>query len=147
MGAAGDSGCPAFIEIDGVSYIAGLNSWGDGPRGVRVGQYGAFDYQTRVSQYLEWLDTIVDFPDPPSPEVSLNIINVSATRLESGSIGSISLTFPTTPGKSYAIEQSPDMTQWQVIRRNIAGTGNPVTQGFAATANSTGTMFLRARQE
>ncbi len=38
LGAAGDSGCPAFIEIDGVAHIAGLNSWGDGPRGVRVGQ-------------------------------------------------------------------------------------------------------------
>ncbi len=38
VGAAGDSGCPAFIEVDGVAHIAGLNSWGDGPRGVRVGQ-------------------------------------------------------------------------------------------------------------
>ncbi|MDP7655150.1 MAG: trypsin-like serine protease, partial [Roseibacillus sp.] len=56
VGAAGDSGCPAFIEVDGVAHIAGLNSWGDGPRGVRVGQYGAYDYQTRVTQYLEWLD-------------------------------------------------------------------------------------------
>jgi len=65
VGAAGDSGCPVFIDVDGVLYIAGLNSWGDGGKGIKVGQYGSRDYQTRVSQYLEWLDSEVDFPGPP----------------------------------------------------------------------------------
>ena len=46
-------------------YIAGLNSLGDGGKGIKVGQYGSRDYQTRVSQYLEWLDSEVDFPGPP----------------------------------------------------------------------------------
>ena len=45
VGAAGDSGCPAFMRIGSVRYIAGLNSWGDGPKGIKVGQYGAYDYQ------------------------------------------------------------------------------------------------------
>ena len=62
VGASGDSGCPAFIEVDGVSYIAGLNSYGEGGNGIRVGQYGSRDYQTRVSRYLDWLDSVVDFP-------------------------------------------------------------------------------------
>jgi len=65
VGASGDSGCPVFIDVDGVIYIAGLNSWGDGGKGIKVGQYGSRDYQTRVSRYLEWLDSEVDFPDPP----------------------------------------------------------------------------------
>lgn len=30
VGAAGDSGCPSFIDVDGVAYVAGLNSYGDG---------------------------------------------------------------------------------------------------------------------
>lgn len=62
VGAAGDSGCPGFIDVDGVLYIAGLNSWGDGGAGIGVGQYGSRDYQTRVSRYLDWLDSVVDFP-------------------------------------------------------------------------------------
>ncbi len=146
VGAAGDSGCPAFIEVDGLLYIAGLNSWGEGPRGVRVGQYGAFDYQTRVSRYLEWLDSVVDFPGPPAPETTLQILNVSATRLASGSIENLSLTFPTRSGESYAIEQSPDMVNWQVLKRTIDGTGKSVTQTFPATANATGTLFLRVQR-
>ncbi len=63
VGVSGDSGGPAFIDVDGVPHIAGLNSWGEGGNGVRVGQYGSRDYQTRVSQYLEWLDSVVDFPE------------------------------------------------------------------------------------
>ena len=145
VGAAGDSGCPAFIEVDGLLYIAGLNSWGEGPRNVRVGQYGAFDYQTRVSRYLEWLDNEVDFPDPPAPETTLQILNVSATRLASGSIETLSLTFPTRSGESYAIEQSADMVNWQVLKGDINGTGNPVTLTFPATANAPGTLLLRVK--
>ncbi len=59
VGAAGDSGCPVFVELDGTRYIAGLNSYGDAPAGIGIGQYGAADYQTRVSRYLDWLDGIV----------------------------------------------------------------------------------------
>ena len=64
VGVSGDSGGPAFIDVDGVPHIAGLNSWGEGGNGIRVGQYGSRDYQARVSQYLEWLDSVVDFPEP-----------------------------------------------------------------------------------
>ena len=64
VGVSGDSGGPVFIDVDGVPHIAGLNSWGEGGNGIRVGQYGSRDYQTRVSQYLDWLDSVVDFPEP-----------------------------------------------------------------------------------
>jgi len=72
VGAAGDSGCPSFLEVDGVIYVAGLNSYGDGDDDIGIGQYGSRDYQTRISRYLEWLDSLVDFPpiqpdDPDDP--------------------------------------------------------------------------------
>ena len=60
VGAAGDSGGPAFIEKDGQMLIAGLNSWGDGGIGIGVGEYGSFDYSTRVSQHLDWISNYVD---------------------------------------------------------------------------------------
>jgi hypothetical protein len=147
VGAAGDSGCPVFIEIEGVSYIAGLNSWGDGPRGVKVGQYGAFDYQTRVTQYLDWLDSIVNFPDPPQPEKQFSILNVSANRLASGFIDSLSLSFPSIAGQSYTIEQSFDMTTWEVTQSNIEGTGAIITMRLTAASDARGRLFLRIRKE
>ena len=69
VGAGGDSGGPVFIEVDGVSYIAGLNSYGETNGSATFGEYGALDYQTRVSGYLDWLDGIVDWPAAePEPE-------------------------------------------------------------------------------
>ncbi len=147
VGAAGDSGCPAFIEIDGIYYIAGLNSWGDGPRGVRVGQYGAFDYQTRVTQYLEWLDSIVDFPPPPQPPARMTILEVGATRNNEGFVESLTLSFPSAAGKSYSIEHSPDMASWQITRSGIPGTGNIVTMPIVRPAENSQSLFLRVREE
>ena len=70
VGAAGDSGSPAFIETDEGLVIAGLNSWGDAPRGIQIGQYGASDYSSRVSQFTDWIEkhsggTAGDSPDDP----------------------------------------------------------------------------------
>ena len=50
IGVSGDSGCPVFIDVDGVPHIAGLNSYGEAGNGIRIGQYGSWDYQARVSQ-------------------------------------------------------------------------------------------------
>jgi hypothetical protein len=68
VGAAGDSGCPAFLDVDGTRYVAGLNSWGDGGHGVGIGQYGALDYQTRVSRYAGWLDEVIGSRAEYEPE-------------------------------------------------------------------------------
>jgi hypothetical protein len=64
VGAAGDSGSPAFIEKDGEMLIAGLNSWGDGGRGIGISEYGSFDYSTRVSLQLEFVSKYVDLTEP-----------------------------------------------------------------------------------
>jgi len=69
VGAAGDSGCPVFIEVDGVAQIAGLNSYGDFDAGGGVALYGSWDYQTRVSTYLDWIDEVVgDAPANPGDD-------------------------------------------------------------------------------
>ncbi|MGH3455388.1 MAG: S1 family peptidase [Nocardioidaceae bacterium] len=68
VGAAGDSGCPAFLDVDGTPYVAGLNSWGDGQPGIGIGQYGALDYQTRVSRFADWLDDVIESRAESTPD-------------------------------------------------------------------------------
>ena len=74
VGAGGDSGGPAFLDTPDGPQLAGLNSWGEGGRGGRVGEYGAKDYSTRVSRQLDWLDG----------ELSGNPIGPSRTGKETG---------------------------------------------------------------
>lgn len=68
VGAAGDSGGPAFLDIDGVRYVAGLNSWGDGAGEIGVGEYGSRDYQTRVSRYVAWMEEHIPLPSGQPPD-------------------------------------------------------------------------------
>lgn len=55
VGAGGDSGGPVLLRREGITYLAGLNSWGDSCD-VDVGRYNANDYQVRVSQFVAWID-------------------------------------------------------------------------------------------
>lgn len=59
VGAAGDSGGAALIETADGMAIAGLNSWGDATRGSNIGKYGSWDYQTRVSTHIQWIESVV----------------------------------------------------------------------------------------
>ena len=59
VGAAGDSGAPAFIETADGRFIAGLNSWGDAHPYSDIGKYGAWDDSTRVSSFAGWIDSEV----------------------------------------------------------------------------------------
>ena len=144
VGAAGDSGCPAFIYIKGIRYIAGLNSWGDGPKGIRVGQYGAYDYQARVSRYLEWLDSEVEFPKIPPKETWSAAPSIRATRISSGSIDELFLSFSTENGKSYAIEKSSNLLSWEVLESGITGKDSRIEKSYPA-AGVRG--FLRILEE
>ncbi len=52
--AAGDSGGPALLSVNGVDLVTGVSSAGEpGPGGP--GTYGALDYFTRVSTHTEWI--------------------------------------------------------------------------------------------
>lgn len=56
----GDSGGPAYIEIAGVQYVAGVSS-GQSTRATRgrEGLYGVTEYYTRVSSYLAWIAEVL----------------------------------------------------------------------------------------
>lgn len=55
----GDSGGPAFLEIDGVIFLAGVSSWQDNrAQGGRQGVYGVLEYYARVSSYVGWIDEV-----------------------------------------------------------------------------------------
>jgi hypothetical protein len=53
----GDSGGPAFIEVDGVRYLAGVSSF---QKDVTVpGIFGVTENYERVSDHLEWIDSVI----------------------------------------------------------------------------------------
>lgn len=52
----GDSGGPAFIELDGSPTIAGLSVAQDSA-GRERGTYGVWEFYTRVSPQVEWIQT------------------------------------------------------------------------------------------
>ena len=59
----GDSGGPAFIEIDSKRYVAGVSSWQDG-NGLQEGTYDVFEYYTRVSSHVDWLEKTMQETEP-----------------------------------------------------------------------------------
>ncbi|MDA1014491.1 MAG: trypsin-like serine protease, partial [Planctomycetota bacterium] len=58
--APGDSGGPAFVEINGVFYIAGITSGGDNAN-AGIGDHS---FDTRVDAFAVWIDSVVGNPDP-----------------------------------------------------------------------------------
>ena len=56
----GDSGNPAFIEVEGTLYIAGIGSFTDDTTDDKiVGNFGDREAFTRVSRYAEWIDGVI----------------------------------------------------------------------------------------
>ena len=62
----GDSGCGAFIEVDGAVYLAAVMSATDdrNENGI-IGDYGDEEGGARVSAYSDWLDSVIE--GKPSP--------------------------------------------------------------------------------
>lgn len=63
MHGSGDSGAPAVINIDGNDYLIGLMSWqywlGDIEQ-YQAGLYGREAYQVRISNYIPWINEIIN---------------------------------------------------------------------------------------
>ncbi len=56
----GDSGGPAFIRVEGENYLAGISSHQFPSKpGAGEGLYGAVEYYTRVSHYIEWIQAVM----------------------------------------------------------------------------------------
>ena len=58
-----DSGGPAFLEKDGVRYLAGVASFAS--NNAEPGTYGTLDAYTRVSSHRDWIAGVIA-QDPPS---------------------------------------------------------------------------------
>ena len=64
ISARGDSGGPAFLELDSNLYVIGVSSYQVG-NGVEEGHYGVMEYYSRVSSSYAWLKSVLDTtPDP-----------------------------------------------------------------------------------
>lgn len=59
----GDSGGPAFVEIDKTLYVVGVSAY-QKSNGFKEGHYGVKEYYTRVSSHYPWLRGIVDNTEP-----------------------------------------------------------------------------------
>ena len=68
VGGPGDSGGPALLRVEDRWAIAGVSTgqhlWPLAGGEIGEGYYGAMEYCTRVSQYLDWIKSVVD--DGPS---------------------------------------------------------------------------------
>ncbi|XP_078266857.1 vitamin K-dependent protein C [Rhinoraja longicauda] len=51
----GDSGGPMVAPANGTKFLVGLVSWGEG-----CGRYQRFGVYTKVSNYLEWIESIIE---------------------------------------------------------------------------------------
>lgn len=56
----GDSGGPAFVEVDGRRWLVGVSSaQSTRATGGREGVYGVTEYYARVSSYLRWIEGVI----------------------------------------------------------------------------------------
>ena len=73
------------------------------------------------------------------------LLNVGLTRLPSGAVERLTLSFPATSGNSYNIEESTDLINWQSRETGIPGKDGTIMRDYP-TGQAT-THFFRARRE
>ena len=71
-------------------------------------------------------------------------VNISTTRLPSGAIDQLIISFPTRNGRSYRIEESVDFKTWRTREANITGNGETIQRSLPAADRK---MLLRASEE
>jgi hypothetical protein len=109
----GDSGGPAFLEVDGVPQIIGVSSFsiglGSDPPGP--GHYGIWDTYTNISSFQDWIDETManevgDSDSDAAPEV--DEVGPEAAEPQSDNSTSIALT-PNQNGEEAAPEPGRDL--------------------------------------
>lgn len=60
----GDSGGPAFVDINGKRFLVGVSSFQKGKDRFGKGRYGVTEYYARVSNYHKWISTVINNYSP-----------------------------------------------------------------------------------
>jgi hypothetical protein len=137
VGMGGDSGGPAFIETPEGLVIAGLNSWGDAPAIRDIGKYNSWDYSTRVSTYLDWVEGVLG--EGPAP-----VLEVAGTCGER-----VTMTLSGfTSGGRVALVSAPGLGSAPVLRgpcRGIAlDMAEPLRQRMTLSVDADGAAVVEA---
>ncbi len=82
-----------------------------------------------------------DHGDPPPPF----LLDVGVTRLPSGALERLNLSFPAGSGHTYSIEESTDLVNWQSRETGIHGVEGTIMRDYPVTPGIT--RFYRARKE
>jgi hypothetical protein len=69
--APGDSGGGVFINVSGVNYLAGINSFLSAWDGKVNADYGDISGAIRVSAFNSWIDSVINGPAPTNLATSL----------------------------------------------------------------------------
>ncbi len=86
--------------------------------------------------------TILDFVFDRAIEVPFRL-SVNVSRLPSGAINELNISFPTKIGKRYRIEKSTDLRDWESLETGIQGNGK-IERNFPANGAK---FFIRASEE
>ncbi|MFP6873568.1 MAG: hypothetical protein VCA55_08655 [Verrucomicrobiales bacterium] len=125
----------AIQSPDKVSFVPGT-AGNHGSRSLWSQFSDSDSYWTAVEEFLvRWMD------DNFSSGIH---VEASATRLPSGGIDQLTLSFLAKSGKSYRIEESFDLKTWQVRESGIDGEERSVERSFPAGGAA---WFVRVSEE
>ncbi|MFO0975973.1 MAG: trypsin-like serine protease [Planctomycetaceae bacterium] len=107
--APGDSGGPAFLNVGGVYYVAGVTSGGD----LDTAGIGDHSFDTRVDAFAAWIDSIVGSVTNPSTVVSIKAGDANAAETATGQTAN--------PG-SWTITRTGSTTSALTVKVSMSGT-------------------------
>jgi hypothetical protein len=82
----GDSGGGVFIDVQGRSYLAGVNSFAGAYDGKVDSDYGDISGHTRVSAFNSWIDGVLGVGSRPATVISLRQSAAAAPVPEPGAL-------------------------------------------------------------
>jgi hypothetical protein len=83
--APGDSGGGVFINVGGVNYLAGINSFLSAWDGKVNADYGDISGAIRVSAFNSWIDSVINGPVPTNLATSL-VAGANAVELTNSAV-------------------------------------------------------------
>lgn len=79
---SGDSGGPVLIVDKGRKQLAGLGSWNKyAPGHALPGLYGQLGFNVRISNYIEWIESVMSAHASTTPCLSRKAANSSSRRM------------------------------------------------------------------